>query len=107
MAVGKNRNGLEILFLVMVQAFGARKRVDGLKGPRKSGAVVYRHADGQLRRAWGGFLKSHQRRWTSSTFQLLKSKTIGDDSAEPVMNKQLSADDNRFADLHDRGPTSF
>jgi hypothetical protein len=41
-AVGKNRNGPEILFLVMVQAFGARKRVDGLKGSGKSGAVVYR-----------------------------------------------------------------
>ena len=38
---GKNRNGLEILFLVMVQAFGARKRLDDLSGSAKSGAVVY------------------------------------------------------------------
>jgi len=37
----------------------------------------------------------------------VKSKTIEDNSAEPVMNKQLSADDDRFADLHDRGSTTF
>src|SRR5215468_1205875 len=94
-------------FRFLVQALGARKRVDSLKGPRKSGAVVYRQADGQLRRARGGFLKSHQRRWTSSTLQLLKSKTIGDNSTEPVMNKQLSADDNRFAGSSRPGPTTF
>jgi len=40
-AEGKNRNGLEILFLVMVQAFGAGKRLDDLRGSAKSGAVVY------------------------------------------------------------------